>query len=341
MGAADSVDVRDVGSNTSTRLRATLSLSQLFSKLSKGKGERIVLLKTLANIGSKLQALQGSIARTESSRFRGLYGRPGISYQLGLRQSPEGVAPYDLSTKDSWDVSGGAQLLKDVRLTARGSGTNDRRYFSGAETGSASLTFPDLDLSWSGLHTIGPLKGRVMSSTVRTGYRVTKGDRGKYENGVYDETGRSTKQDYSPRLSVSLRWKNGLTLTLSDSYSKDENEDLLQAQATTNTRTSHQSSVSLQYAFSAPQGMRLPIFGKMRFKSDLRLSFELSKERTLDKTGETLRSDTSSWSVRPGASYDFGVVDSGVQIWVSESNNRKLDQRRRNVGLRIWVEFPF
>jgi hypothetical protein len=341
LGAADSVDVRDVGSNTSRRLRATLSLSQLFSKLSKGAGERIVLFKGLASIGSKLQALQGSVGRTESSRFRGLYGRPGLSYQLGLQKSPAGAAPYDLSTKDSWDVSGGAQILKDLRLSTRGSGTDDRRYFSGTETGSMSITFPDLDLSWSGLHTVGPLKGRVMSSTVRSGYRITKGDRGKYENGDFTKSGESTKHDFSPRLSVSLRWKNGLTLTLSDSYSKDENRDLLQAQATTNTRTSHQSSVSLQYAFSAPQGMRLPIFGMMRFKSDLRLSFELSKDRTLDKTGDTIRSDTSSWSVRPGASYDFGVVDSGVQIWVSESNNRKLDQRRRNIGLRLWVEFPF
>jgi len=339
--AADSTDVRDVSSTTSKKLRMTFSISQLFSKLSKSGGETFDFLSSVAKLAGKFQAIQGSIGETESSRYRGLYGRPGLSYQLGLNSSQSGFDPYDVSSKSSWDLSGGLQVIKDLRLSAKTSSSNDRHFFSGRETGSSSFTFPDFDLSWSGLHKIGLFRGRVTSSTVRGGYRLTTGERGAYENDSFVKSGTTRKEAYSPRLSVSLRWKNGLTVTLGDNYSKDISEDLLQAQATENVRTSHSNNLSVQYAFSAPKGITLPVFGKMQFKSDLRLSIELTKDHTLDMAGSTLRSDTSKWSVRPGISYDFGVVDSGVQLWISETNNKRLDNKRRNVGLKVWVDFPF
>ena len=232
--------------------------------------------------------------------------------------------------------------MSSFRSTARAEGERNRRAYSGAETGGTSSTFPDLDVSWTGLHAVGPLKGRVASSTVRSAFRVTEGTSGRYEGLTFVRDGETRREDFSPRLSVTLTLKNGLTVTLGDNYSRDEREDLLQAESTTRTSTSHRSNLAVQYAFSAPQGLTLPVLGMMRFKSDLRLTLDVSRERRLERTGPaTPTTDSSSWSVRPGASYDFGVVDSGLEIEVSQSSNYKLNQTRREIGLRVWVNFPF
>ena len=87
--------------------------------------------------------------------------------------------------------------------------------------------------------------------------------------------------------------------------------------------------------------MTIPIFGKMRFDSDLRLSLEISHENSERRVGSNLSSANSSWAVRPGASYDFGVVDSGLQLWVTENNNKLQDKKFRSIGLKIWIQFPF
>lgn len=337
----DSHDVRDATSNTSSRARATFSPSQLLSWLSKLSG-KTKWMDALARAGGRLQAIQGSIGTTVTSSYRELGGRPPMGYQFGLWETIDGRTPYDFSRKNSWDVSGGLQILKDLRTTARASSDRSRRSFSGAETATTSTTFPDIDLSWTGLHALGPLKGKVASSTVRSAFRVTSGNSGRYEGGAFDRDGETRREDYSPLVSVSLTLKNGLTITLGDNYSTDERVDLLQAQPMTRTSSSHRSNLGVQYAFSAPQGINLPLFGMMRFKSNLRLTLDVSRERRLERTGATTpTTDTSSWSVRPGASYDFGVVDSGLQIEVAQSSNHKLNQTRREIGLRIWVNFPF
>ncbi len=337
----DSHDVRDATSNTSTRLRATLSPSQLLSWVSKLAG-RPAWAEAVAKAGTRLQAMQASVGTTVSTCYRELPARPPLSYQLGIRSGIEGRTPYDLSRKYSWDASGGLDILKDLRGTARASWERNRRSFSGATTEGTSLTFPDVDLSWTGLHTIGPLRGRIASSTVRSAFRMTEGEGGKYENGAFKKDSQTQRRDFSPRLSLTVTLKNGLTFTLGDNYSLDRRTDLLQVQSTTRTSTSHRSNLTLQYAFSAPQGIHVPIVGMMRFKSNLRLSLDVSRDRRIERLGPaTPTIDTSSWSVRPGASYDFGVVDSGLQIEVSQTSNRKLNQTRREVGLRIWVNFPF
>ncbi|MCU0612793.1 MAG: hypothetical protein MUE60_13525, partial [Candidatus Eisenbacteria bacterium] len=280
----DSQDIRDATSNTSTKLRATLSPSQFLSWLSRIAGKR-KWLDQLARAGGKLQAIQGSFGTTVASSYRELWARPPAGYQFGIQSTLAGLPPHDLSRKHSWDLSGGVQVLKDLRATARASDERDRRAYSGAETGTRTTTFPDVDLSWTGLHTVGPLKGKVASSTVRSAFRITNGTGGAYEGLLFVKDAETHREDYSPRLSLTLTLKNGLTVTIGDNYSTDERVDLLQATATTRTTTSHRSNLAVQYAFSAPKGMTLPVLGMMRFKSDLRLTMDVSRERRLERIG--------------------------------------------------------
>lgn len=337
----DTLDVRDVSATTAREVRVTISINQLFSKISKIGDGKTGLLNSIGSLGGKFQAIQGNIKRNTSSKYKDLFERPDLSYQLGLVEDIAGYGAYDRALRDSWGLSGGIQITKDLRMTGGANGSEDTRSFSGSKTGNTSTVFPDVDLSWTGFHKLGFLKGKLASSTIRSGFKRIDGSKGRYDGESFVTTGTSTKDDFSPRLAVTVRWSNGLTVTLGNNYSKESTEDLLQAQRSTNTSESNRTNLSMQYAFSAPQGMTIPIFGKMRFDSDLRLSLEISHENSERRVGSNLSSANSSWAVRPGASYDFGVVDSGLQLWVTENNNKLQDKKFRSIGLKIWIQFPF
>ena len=114
----DSLDVRDVSATTAREVRVTISINRLFSKISKIGGGKSGLLKFIGSLGGKFQAIQGNIKRNTSNKYKDLFERPDISYQLGFVEDIAGYAPYDRALRDSWGLSGGMQITKDLRLAA-------------------------------------------------------------------------------------------------------------------------------------------------------------------------------------------------------------------------------
>ena len=110
-------------------------------------------------------------------------------------------------------------------------------------------------------------------------------------------------------------------------------------------------SVSLNYRFSAPQGLKLPFFGqKLKFQSNLDTSLTFRTSTKVSRTAQDehglLQVDptasTRDYSVTTDLTYSFSrSVSGGLQISFAQTRDEKRDQTRRTIGMHLSAEFKF
>jgi hypothetical protein len=110
-------------------------------------------------------------------------------------------------------------------------------------------------------------------------------------------------------------------------------------------------SVTLNYRFSAPQGLRLPFFGeKLKFQSNLETTLTVrtssNESRTaLDEAGLLQVNPTSATrdlSVTADLTYSFSrSVSGGLSASFKQDRDEKRDQTRRTIGVHLTAEFKF
>ena len=110
-------------------------------------------------------------------------------------------------------------------------------------------------------------------------------------------------------------------------------------------------SLTMNYRFSAPQGLKLPFFGqKLKFQSNLdtSLTFRTSAKQSRTAQTEALlvtvepSASTKEYSIVADATYSFSrSVSGGLQISYAQSRDEKRDQTRRTIGVHLSAEFKF
>lgn len=356
----DSLGSPDISLSTTRRLNLRVGLVQLIRSLARLRDER---LDETASAGSprwmlvKLERWANNItdptvmiSRTLGSEYDALGFYPGYSYRFGLETELEGVEAYDRSRTDNVQVSGGFRPVQTLSVRTEYSTSDNRHFYSGYWNRQKTRTWPSVTVSWSGLERLAPLARLLRTGSLNTGYRIETSESGRFEDEEYIPTSRTTTNRWTPLFNITASLKNKVQISISDNYSLAETHNYTGSQA--RTKTSNSSfQVNLQYAFSAPGGLAipLPLLDKLRvsFQSDLTTGLAITRSRTRTEIiapgyEDQLQSDREEWRIEPSANYDFGTVTAGLTAiygWKKDRVNSIYDQR--DVGMDIWVMLNF
>ena len=356
----DSLGSPDVSLTATRRLDLRIGLVKALHSIARLRDERLDeqaepgsprwLLSRLDRWADRITDPTVTISRTLGSEYDELGYYPGLDYRFGLVTELEGVEAYDRTRSDNVQVSTGFRPTGSMSVRGEYSSTDSRHYYSGYWNRQMSKTWPSVTVSWSGLERIRPFSGLLRSGTLSTGYRLERGESGRFESGDYIRTSATTTSRWSPLFSVSAMLRNEVQITLSDNISTTETRNYTGTNALTRS-SSGSVQVNIQYSFSSPGGLAIPLplldRLRIRFQSDLTTALLISRSGTKTEIlvagfEDQLQSDRVEWRIEPSASYDFGTVTAGLKGiygWKTDKVNSVYDQR--DFGLDIWATINF
>ena len=317
---------------------------------------RFILFRMFGALGSRLNPVSGGYTRKRDVKAYGLLDRPGLAYQLGLADSADVEVPAEVSGtrrdtrsfSNSLTFDSGLKLFADIGVKTKYS----RQWGNNATAGrdprhTQSVTFPNVSGQWGKANI--PLLSRLMnSSSLNSSYESVTSSDG--EGGLDPEYLRrkTYKVRFSPLLSWTARWKGGLRTTLKTSRERSEDEDFRDGAIWGRTQREQETlSLTLDYSFSASQGIPLFIFKRIRLKSklDLSLDFQTKHDQQKEARGDSPpvpRRDDSDWSVKLRSSYRFSQkFTGGAKVEFGNRLNQLTDTTRKTREVGFWGEIRF
>jgi cell surface protein SprA len=193
---------------------------------------------------------------------------------------------------------------------------------------------------------IGPLKSVFKTVRVRSGAEYKR----SYSGPAGDPSNRGNTLAFDPILHVDATWHNGLQTSVSFNRRRVRDYSLAGAGSVTESVTGA-TSVTVNYRFSAPQGLKLPFFGqKLKFQSNLdcSLTFRASSKvaRTAADEASLVATDPSAstreFSIVGDATYSFSRnVSGGLRMSFAQDRDEKRDRTQRTIGMHLTAEFKF
>lgn len=312
-----------------------------------------VLIDPVLNLFRRMDAIEGRYRLKRTSRYDRVTEDelPGLAYTLGLTS---GAGSDDRTQEHTVTLGTGVKLTNQIRVKSDFKRTTSGRWYKNALSDTVKLTSRtesmnqslDGSLSWSGLEKVGLLEGLCSSVRARSGVGFKRSYSGPYDA----PSTRGTGLSLSPIVSLDATFKNGLTGSFSWDRKRSRSRSLTGVGSVTED-LSGTKSVSMNYRFSAPQGLKLPFFGqKLKFQSNLDLSVtwrSSSKETRTASDEEILpQIDPTSWtrdsSLTADATYSFSRnVSGGLQVSWAQNQDVKRDRTRRTIGVHVTAEFKF
>ena len=330
-------------------------------------------LSAVASLGSYLEPLDFSYTISRTSDLTSVWNTSPWYYRLGFtdifpfdsidHQLPTAARERDNTLRAS---SGGHVRELSAKISCEWSqGLNLSNIF-GSTTLDKSVTWPGLELTQGKIHNL--FKKWATDSKLTASYKRRHDLGGDfvpyYELGTGDSVARESlgmygrteayTNEFSPLFSWNTTWKRRISTTLSTNYTYGTMTNFLSDSGADRSVTYSNIrgvNLSLSYAFSAPQGLRLPFLRKLRFASDLSLTWTLTMAQThrwLQKWAGGVPTDATSnlqldnsFGTTLAASYRFSrSIEAGLNVEYSQS--RGLSPiTTETMGLDFWILFKF
>ena len=356
-----------INTQSQASLRLGFNLPALFRPLTR-KGH---VLKLIGVAGSSISNVNSQIARNKQFNLFGIRTRPGLAYQFGLTDSAR-VSLFEgqsLTRTPSSNVSDRADISASVRLplglslqsTATVGHSVSR---ANADTEDRGRTLPDLKLNWRGLHKGPILRWFWTSANLTSNFQLSTGKRGEGGLDSLSITNDTKDRKLSPMLSLSTRWKNGMSTTLQTNRTRNtdlryqrnvqENDDgsfpTLEERKIGTTIT-NSSSLRAQLRYS----IKPKIFESLQSNIDMDFTFQMSDNTQVERPRivaepepgeepqeEIIRRNEATWSGQVGAQYRFSENFTGG---LSFRNERRKDKLRELTNMtyefRLFGEIEF
>ncbi|UCE18235.1 MAG: cell surface protein SprA [Gemmatimonadota bacterium] len=345
----------DADNSISHSIGASLNVSQFLTSLgAPKKDEKIGLLSykrvlgTLKYVTDRFQSVSASFQKDRRSNWFSLLGRPTLDYQFGFSSEPGiGSDPnltgqtHTSSSGQGWSAKSGLNLMAGVNVSTSISSDNKSTVSSTGRSDSRTMTFPQVSTRWGDFGKLYLIRNLVQSSSLDFSYTEKKTEEGTDNFKVLRSE--SVNKNFSPLFSWSATWAKNLSSTLTSNRTETVNTDHQRDTETVQTNSSLRAS--FKYSFSAPQGITLPLFGKVKFQSNLNvnLDFKLDNTKNITKNAANpVTKDDQTRSISLGGSYTFSKkVKGGLKVEISDRHDRKTDKKTmvRDVGL--WTEIRF
>jgi len=347
---------RDADNSISHSVSASLNMSNLLVSVgAPKKGDKAGLLSPRWALGmvravtDRFQSISGSVQKDRRSNWFNLKGRPTLAFQFGAQDEPGVVTDTTLtgrsttsSSGQSWSAKSGLKLLFGVTVSTGVSSDFKSNISSTGQTDSRTMTFPQVSTRWGDFGKLYLIRKLVQNSSVDFGYTEKKTEEGTNDlNELYSE---STSKNFSPLFSWSASWAKNLSSSLSSNRSYSENINHRQS-STVTTQTTSSLQASIKYSFKAPQGLKLPGLGKVKFQSNLNLNLDYkinnSKNETKNAANPVTKWDQTK-SIILGGSYSFSQkVKGGLKVEVSDRHDLKTNRKTKVRDVGIWTEIRF
>ena len=203
-----------------------------------------------------------------------------------------------------------------------------------------------MDGTLSGLEKLPFFTKVAQTVTLQSTYSKKIDETGDPDNAQLDS--RNTSISLTPLVALNINLNKGVKVTLRDDRNKKKNEDLRTEGS--NGRTDHDEDqtmkFSISYSLTSPKGIKLPIFGRLKFNSQMTMSLDISNTKRkswfIIAEEKSIDANSDDISVEPRLTYRFSAkVTGGLNAKWSDSND-KLQHRKRHVReLGIWTELRF
>ena len=353
----DVADVRNVANSGSISLGLGIPISrlaQLFGPKPAAKDTSRVRVKaktpegalTLVSLFGKIGDIRASHSISYGSQLSRIYGKPNLSYMLGIRRAPGGDARFardGVMTSNiarTTSMTAGGRLFRGFSLDARFETTN--REFEGL-TGirvEKRLLWPELRAGWSELEKYLGMKGRIKLIRLDSTFRRTteeSGSKGKLSEKVI------TKKDWAPLVSVNATWKGGMSTSFTSNLSTTETRSQIGA-AYTSTSTTSNHAFNLQKTLDATKGFSLPFAAgrKIRLKSSVNVGLSVEYSTVSSSVPPLLAEKKDDLSVTSNANYSFSANLSGAfNFGFTQDRDLQIGVTRRGLRLGLSASFRF
>lgn len=305
-----------------------------------------------------IKAPSYSYSESYSAGVPGMLRRPVWKYRFGLERTTDVPTIGQNRTASasegiSYEASSGFSFLGGLSCDVRFKRSITRDVVKqGSRFESISTSWPDLTIRIQTFTTL-PLLKNIVNKIIdvfspRTGYSRSTSETIDLGGGFITQTSTSTR--FNPLLAVNFMLFKKLSLSASATRSKDEGEkfNLSNGSPLSKSRSNAQSmAMDAKYSFSSPGGIGIPIFGKLRFRSDVSITFGVkvnagkSENKQKDKPW-VLSTDKSDFSWSLMLTYSFSrQIKGGLSTRWQDSNDNYRNRRSHLREVSIWTEIRF
>jgi hypothetical protein len=317
------------------------------------------ILGALRFLTGWIQPVQYGVTQSYNNTLPGMMRRPSWQYRFGFMDNADVPLGTDVNTQSagsgkSYDLSSGFSLFGGITTTVRYRQQVTRDLVKqGPRYENTSTNWPDLTIRIQKFKTL-PLIRKYVNAFIdvfspRTGYSRSQKQTKDISGGYI--TSRTSSTDHNPYLSVNFKLFRSLSLSASYSSGQDmrENYNPSNGNRTAQTITSQNSfALTSQYSFSAPGGIAIPLFGRMKFHStvDINVSVKMNNSQTetdrFDGLGLVPTEDKSDFSVTPVISYTFSQqMKGGLTVRWQDANDKTRSRKSHTREVQLWTEIRF
>ncbi len=316
-----------------------------------------IFFKELASIPKNISPLVYNYSKDRSFNRPGLLERPSLWYRLGFQTQTDVLRLSDIDPLQSYvegsNITERFGLKSGVILFGTISTTFGYTYSQGMTQGTNQPRFrrlqsyPEFTLQWSKVK-IPPLLNRYinnMSYEFRYAHDIS--EEGNRATGAVEKRG--VTNNFSPLAGITLNWKNGINSSIRVDKGKEEGRELRAEVSKRTAYITNSTAVSFasNYSFSSPHGIKIPLFGRLKFQSNLNLSLDVRWRSSARKSASgtddfSLSASSSELSISPRGGYNFSSqINGGFLARWSDRHDRITGAKTHNRELGFWVEVKF
>jgi hypothetical protein len=359
--SSDWLDSRNIGNTRNVRNDNTRSANftldwkkLLGAEGKKGEKKTSVLNPTnlLKKLTKRIDPLNVTYRRNQNFSKSGLLARPTLSYRLGFTDDPKVAKQGPAQSTDQITITDDYSLKSGISLLATHSGLTYSRSISRNITATdatknTNTRFPDFGITLNTLAKLKLIKKYFTSFTYAFGYSRQITESGSERTG--ETFSRRTSENFSPLASFSMKWKKGIdtTVRLTRGVTTDENLRKTGGNQSVTKDYSNSLTIGSAYSFSAPHGIKLPLLSKIKFKSNVSLSLNVSEtsHKTKSSVGGkpfNVTADSNQLSVALAVGYSFSSqVTGGLNARWGDANDKKTKKKSHTRELGIFIQISF
>jgi len=318
------------------------------------KGKDFVALRpflfTIRLVTNRIDPVKLTYSLADDFQSSGLLDKPNLKFQFGFTKDPGaeirdvtgGARRFSNNQTRSFNATSGFKFILGSKVTSK---YNLRRQKSLTnQVQNSSVNFPDLTVSFSRLERYRIFGWIFQSLTLNSSFS-RKTDESLNTN-TDEVTKKNVTDGFNPLIGAAITWPRGVKTTIR--YETSEGTQQTFTGSSPKQITSNRSiTVSNQVQFRSPTGIKIPLFGRLKFQSTLSLNLDISKrfsksERISLNGTVTPGNESTDLTIAPRASYGFSTnIKGGMQMrWTDREDKRTRKKSHvRQVG--IWVEIRF
>ncbi|MCX6827269.1 MAG: hypothetical protein NTV06_08420, partial [candidate division Zixibacteria bacterium] len=213
---------------------------------------------------------------------------------------------------------------------------------------SVATTFPDIDFTIQPLTTFDVLNPLITRFSPRTSYTRTKSAYYNLSSGFKTSEEVSTSQ--RPLLAFNIDVTRGVQINISTDRSVTEKKAYNTQTGKLDSRRRDKTSglsISTKYSFSSPTGIKIPLFGRLKFNSTMSVAVEITRQKQRSEASNgnmpfTSTGERSDFMIVPNISYSFSSqITGGLSARWQDTNDIAYKRKTHARELRCWVNIRF